>query len=308
MNQAIAKLNFGIRVSATEIKEKCIHGVFFLCGCVSILTTLGIVLVLGIEGALFFKEVAITDFLFGTEWTPLFYNKSFGVLPLVCGTLLTSAVALSVALPLGLIIAIYLSEFASAKVRKVLKPTLEVLAGIPTVVYGYFALLYVTPLLQGIFPDLLGFNALSPGLVMGIMILPMVASLSEDAIYGVPRNLREGAYALGAGKLQVIFGVLVPAAFGGIAASFILAMSRAVGETMIVAIAAGQQPQMTLNFFEPVETMTAFIVQVSLGDTPHGTLEYHSIFVVGGALFIITFLLNSISTWIRNRYQERYTG
>lgn len=299
---------FGSSITAADIKEKIIHFIFFLCGIISILTTIGIVLVLSLEGILFFKEVSIIEFLFGTEWTPLFYNKSFGVLPLVCGTLLTSAVALLVALPLGLIIAIYLSEFASPQFRKILKPTLEVLSGVPTVVYGYFALLYVTPLLQKLIPDLFGFNALSPGLVMGIMILPMVASLSEDALYAVPRSLREGAYALGSGKLQVIFGVLVPAAFGGIAASFILAMSRAVGETMIVAIAAGQQPQLTLNLFEPVETMTAFIVQVSLGDTPHGTLEYHSIFVVGGALFIITFILNSISTWIRNRFQERYTG
>ncbi len=265
-------------------------------------------MVLALEGAFFFQEVPLTEFLFGTEWTPLFFNKSFGILPLVCGTLLTSAVALCVALPLGLIIAIYLSEFASSRARSVLKPTMEVLAGIPTVVYGYFALLYVTPLLQKIFPELLGFNALSPGLVMGIMILPMVASLSEDAIYAVPGSLRQGAYALGAGKLQTIFGVILPAAFGGIAASFILAMSRAVGETMIVAIAAGQQPQLTLNVFEPVETMTAFIVQVSLGDTPHGTLAYRTIFAVGGALFVLTFLLNSLSLWIRGRYQERYTG
>ena len=287
-----------------SLKEGMIYLFLFFCGSLSILTTIGIVVVLGMEALLFFKEVNLTDFLFGTEWTPLFYNKSFGVLPLVCGTLLTSAIALAVALPLGLIIAIYLSEFANPRVRKILKPILEVLAGIPTVVYGYFALLFVTPLLQKVFPDLMGFNALSPGIVMGIMILPMVASLSEDAIYSVPRSLKEGAYALGSTKLQTIFGVLVPAAFGGIAASFILAMSRAVGETMIVTIAAGQQPQLTYNFFEPVETMTAFIVQVSLGDTPHGTVEYHTIFAVGGTLFMITLLLNSFSMWIRRKYQD----
>ena len=291
-----------------RIKNSCMHAVLFLCGCVSILTTLGILAVLVFEMWSFFRQVSPLEFLTGTKWTPLFYNKSFGVLPLVCGTLLVSAIALAIALPLGLIIAIYLSEFAGPKVRMILKPVLELLAGIPTVVYGYFALLFVTPLLKEFLPNLKGFNALSPGIVMGIMILPMVASLSEDALYSVPRSLKEGAYALGARKLQMIFGVLIPSAFAGIVASFILAMSRAIGETMIVTIAAGQQPNLTLNPLEQVETMTAYIVQVSLGDTPHGTLEYSTIFAVAGLLFVITMLLNCVSLWMRERFQRTFQG
>ncbi|MBN8548333.1 MAG: phosphate ABC transporter permease subunit PstC [Deltaproteobacteria bacterium] len=282
------------------------HTLFFLCGCVSILTTLGIVLTLLFESVTFFKEVSIVDFLTDTVWTPLFTEKRFGIWPLVCGTFLTSAVALLVALPLGLIIAIYLSEFASARSRAWLKPTLEILAGIPTIVFGYFALIAVTPLLQRFIPDLSGFNALSPGIVMGVMILPMVASLSEDALYTVPRNLRDASYAMGATRLQMVFTVLVPAAMGGITAAFILAMSRAIGETMIVAIAAGQQPILTLNPLSPVETMTAFIVQISLGDTPHGTLAYRTIFAVASTLFLMTMLLNNISLRIRQRFQQAY--
>ena len=274
----------------------------------SILTTLGIVFVIAFEAVSFFRQVPLTDFLFDTEWTPLFYHKHFGVLPLVTGTLLVAAIALFFALPTGIIIAIYLSEFATERTRKILKPILEVLAGVPTVVYGYFALLFVTPLLKTFLPELSGFNALSPGIVMGVMILPMVASLSEDALYSVPSSLKEGAYALGARKLQMVFGVLVPSAFGGIVASFILAMSRAIGETMIVTIAAGQQPRLTLNPLESVETMTAYIVQVSLGDTPHGTLEYQTIFAVAGALFLMTLCLNSISLWLRERYQRVFRG
>ena len=212
-----------------RLRNKAVHLVLFACGCVSVLVTLGIVLVLVVEASAFFREVPLSAFLFDTQWTPLFYDKHFGILPLVSGTLLVAAIALTIALPTGLIVAIYLSEFASARVRGVLKPVLEVLAGVPTVVYGYFALLFVTPFLRQILPGLSGFNALSPGIVMGVMILPMVASLSEDAIYSVPRSLKEGAYALGARKMQMIFGVLLPGAFGGIVASFILAMSRAIG-------------------------------------------------------------------------------
>jgi phosphate transport system permease protein len=251
--------------------------------------------------------VPITDFLFGTEWTPLFSQQRFGVLPLVTGTLLASAIAMIVALPAGLMVAIYLSEYAPRHVRRFVRPALEILAGVPSVVYGYFALQFVTPLLQPIVPNLAGFNALSPGIVMGIMILPLVSSLSEDALHSVPTGLREGAYALGSNKLQTALRVVVPAALSGISAAAILAVSRAIGETMIVAIAAGQQPRLTLDPRVPVETMTAYIVQVSLGDTPAGTLEYRTIFAVGMLLFLSTFILNLLSTWLRDRFRETYT-
>jgi phosphate transport system permease protein len=267
-------------------------------------TTIGIIVVLAQETLAFLREVPITAFLFGTEWTPLFAMPRFGVLPLVAGTVLVSAIAMAVALPAGMISAIYLSEFAAPGVRRTVKPALEVLAGIPTVVYGYFALLLVTPLLQRVLPGLAGFNALGPGIVMGIMMLPSVSSLAEDALQAVPLGLREGSYALGATPLQTSFRVVVPAALSGITAAFILAMSRAVGETMIVAIAAGQQPRLTLDPTVPVETMTAYIVQVSLGDTPQGTLEYRTIFAVGMLLFLGTFALNAASTWLRERYRE----
>ncbi len=286
--------------------EPLIERLLFVCALVSILTTAGIVLVLLAETLAFFREVSIIEFLTGVEWTPLFATKRFGVLPLVAGTMLVSGIAMIVALPAGVLSAIYLSEFARPGVRRTIKPLLEILAGIPTVVYGYFALLFVTPLLQRFVPGLSGFNALSPGIVMGIMILPLVASLSEDAMHGVPNGLREGAYALGATRMQSTLGVVVPAAFSGITAAFILAVSRAVGETMIVAIAAGQQPRLTLNPLVPVETLTAYIVQVSLGDTPAGTLEYRTIFAVGMLLFFSTFTLNLVSTWLRERYREEY--
>jgi phosphate transport system permease protein len=227
-------------------------------------------------------------------------------LPLVSGTVLVSAIAMLVALPTGLLSAIYLSEYADHRVRRAVKPVLEILAGVPTVVYGYFALLFVTPLLQRIIPDLAGFNALGPGIVMGIMILPLVSSLSEDAMQAVPRSLREGSYALGATKMQTSLRVVLPAAFSGITAACILAASRAIGETMIVAIAAGQQPRLTWNPLLPVETMTAYIVQVSLGDTPQGTLEYRTIFAVGMLLFVGTLLLNLVSAWLRERFREEY--
>jgi phosphate transport system permease protein len=286
--------------------EWFIERVLFLCAALSVLTTAGIIAVLAFETYEFLREVPILDFLTGTEWTPLFSNQQFGVLPLVVGTMLVSAIAMVVALPMGLLSAIYLSEYSPSGFRRVVKPVLEILAGVPTVVYGYFALTFVTPLLQQVFPTLSGFNALSPGLVMGLMILPLVSSLSEDAMRAVPQGLREGSYALGATRMQTALRVVVPAAFSGITAAFILAVSRAIGETMIVAIAAGQQPRLTGNPFVPIETMTAYIVQVSLGDTPQGTIEYRTIFAVGMLLFVMTFTLNLISTWLRERFREEY--
>lgn len=289
-----------------RVKERFIEGALFFSALFSVFISFGIVAVLFFETFEFFKEVSIIDFLTDTQWTPLFTEKHFGVLPLFAGTFLTTAIAIAVALPIGLVSAIYLSEYASGRLRTMVKPALEILAAIPTVVYGYFALLFVTPLLQKVIPDLAGFNALSPGIVMGIMIIPIVSSLSEDAMHAVPMGLREGAFALGATRLQVATGVIVPAAFSGIAASFILGISRAVGETMILAIAAGQQPRLTLNPLVPLETVTAYIVQVSLGDTPTGTIEYRTIFAVGISLFVVTFVLNMISYWLRKRFREVY--
>jgi len=291
---------------STRALEWIIERLLFLCAALSVLTTAGIIAVLAFETYEFLREVPILEFLTGTEWTPLFANAHFGVLPLVVGTLLVSSIAMVVALPMGVLTAVYLSEYAHSGFRRVVKPILEILAGVPTVVYGYFALTFVTPLLQRFFPTLSGFNALSPGLVMGLMILPLVSSLSEDAMRAVPRGLREGSYALGATRMQTALKVVVPAAFSGITAAFILAASRAIGETMIVAIAAGQQPRLTGNPFVPIETMTAYIVQVSLGDTPQGTIEYRTIFAVGMLLFLMTFGLNLVSTWLRERFREEY--
>ncbi len=274
------------------------------CGLVSVITTLGILVVLADETLAFFAEVSLREFLFDTQWTPLFSEPHFGIWPLVAGTFLTSAIAIAVALPLGLLAAIYLAEFARPGVRRVLKPTLEVLAGIPTIVYGYFALVFLTPLLQGLVPDLAGFNALSPGIVMGVMIVPMIASLSEDAIHAVPRSLREAAWGLGADETRTVLGVVLPAAFSGIAASVVLAVSRAIGETMIVTIAAGQQPRLTLDPRVPIETMTAYIVQVGLGDVPADTLEYRTIFAVGTTLFMMTFVTNLIAQRLARRFRE----
>ena len=290
----------------TRTLEWIIERVLFLCAALSVLTTAGIIAVLAFETYEFLREVPVLDFLTGTEWTPLFSNQKFGVLPLVVGTMLVSSIAMVVALPMGLLSAIYLSEYSPSGFRRIVKPVLEILAGVPTVVYGYFAQTFVTPLLQAVFPTLSGFNALSPGLVMGLMILPLVSSLSEDAMRAVPQGLREGSYALGATRMQTALKVVVPAAFSGITAAFILAVSRAIGETMIVAIAAGQQPRLTGNPFVPIETMTAYIVQVSLGDTPQGTIEYRTIFAVGMLLFVMTFSLNLISTWLRERFREEY--
>jgi len=294
------------RARRKRVGERCLQFSFFVCGALSLLTTFGIVAVLIFETVEFFAEVSLLQFLTDTQWTPLIAQKHFGILPLLSGTFLTSAIAILVAMPVGLVCAIYLSEFAPEPVRRKIKPVLEVLAGIPTVVYGYFALLFVTPLLQTFIPTLSGFNALAPGMVMGIMIIPLISSLSEDAMYAVPQSLREAAHALGASRLQVALSVVVPAAFSGIAAAFLLAVSRAIGETMIVAIAAGQQPRLTLNPLVPVETMTAYIVQVSLGDTPTGTLEYRTIFAVGTMLFFSTLILNLFSRSLRERIRERY--
>jgi phosphate transport system permease protein len=291
---------------ATRTLEWIIERVLFLCAALSVLTTAGIIMVLAFETYEFLLEVPVVEFLTGTEWTPLFANRHFGVLPLVAGTMLVSTIAMAVSLPMGLLAAVYLSEYAPNGFRRAVKPILEILAGVPTVVYGYFALTFVTPLLQTFLTGLAGFNALSPGLVMGLMILPLVSSLSEDAMRAVPRGLREGSYALGATRMQTALKVVVPAAFSGITAAFILAASRAIGETMIVAIAAGQQPRLTGNPFVPIETMTAYIVQVSLGDTPQGTIEYRTIFAVGMLLFLMTFGLNVISTWLRERFREEY--
>lgn len=294
------------RRARQKITEGFIKGALFLCAALSIVTTVGIIGVLLFETIEFFKEVSIVEFLTSTEWTPLFHEKHFGIMPLVTGTLLVTFIAMVVAIPLGLISAVYLSEYASPVVRATIKPVLEVLAGVPTVVYGYFALLFVTPLLQKLIPALAGFNALSPGIVMGIMILPLVSSLSEDAIHAVPSALREGAYALGATKFQAAMKVVIPAALSGIMSSFVLAVSRAIGETMIVTIAAGQMPRLTLNPLEGVETITAYIVQVSLGDTPTGTIEYKTIFAAATTLFIFTLALNMASQWLKERFREEY--
>lgn len=280
---------------STPLVERFVEYLLMGCGLLTIATTLGILSTLAFETVGFLAEVPITALLFDTQWTPLFADKHFGIWPLVMGTVLTSTLALSVGLPLGLLAAIFLSELSTPRVRRWAKPALEVLAGVPTIVYGYFALVVLTPALQTFIPDLAGFNTLSPGLVIGIMITPMIASLSDDALRAVPGSLREASYGLGASKIPTVLRIVLPAARGGITASVILAVSRAIGETMIVAIAAGQQPHLSLDPRVPMETMTAFIVQVSMGDTPTGTLEYRSIFVVGTVLFLMTFAMNIAS-------------
>ena len=290
----------------SRLREAVIHKLLFVCALVSIMTTIGIVVMLVTQTAGFFSKVSPLEFFTGTKWTPLFQPQHFGVLPLVGGTLLTAGIAILVALPIGLASAIYLSEYAKERVRRVVKPLLEILAGIPTVVYGYFALTFVTPLLRNIFPNMIVFNALSAGLVMGVMIIPMISSLSEDAMVAVPRSLRQAAYGLGATRFEVATRVVMPAAVSGIVAACILALSRAVGETMIVAIAAGSTPKLTLNPLESIQTMTAYIVQISLGETPHGTVEYYTIFAVALLLFIMTLLMNLFSQWFVRRYREKY--
>lgn len=277
-----------------------------MSGWLTILTTLGILFILVWESSKFFLHVSIWEFLTGTEWTPLFSKKEFGILPLLTATFMTSLIALLVALPIGLSIAIYLNEYANKKFRRAVKPMLEVLASVPTVVYGFFALTIVTPFLQSFIPGLSGFNSLSPGIVMGIMIIPMISSLSEDALFAVPKSLRDASYGMGATRYQTVTRVLLPSASSGIIVSIILAVSRAIGETMIVAIAAGQQPNFTMNPLVPVETITTYIVQVSLGDVPRDSLEYRTIFAAGIMLFLLTFIMNNISLWLKRKYHRQY--
>jgi len=296
----------------SKLTERAVVAILGLFAFISILTTVGIILTLTFETWAFFQKVPIWRFLTDTEWTPLFTNPQYGIFVLISGTFLTSIIATLVALPLGLLAAIYLSEYAPAKLRRWLKPAIEVLAGVPTVVFGYFALTLVTPLLQDtIFslpftPDLAGFNTLSAGLVMGVAITPLVASISEDTIYSVPQDLRQGAYAMGCTKKEVVTGVVIPVALSGIVASFILAISRAVGETMIVTVAAGQNPNLTLNPLVSAQTMTSFIVQVSLGDAPTGSIAYKTLFAVGSTLFLITLTLNAFSFWFVRKFREQY--
>jgi phosphate transport system permease protein len=294
------------RNRARDLREGFVRVLLLLAAAVSVMTTLGILLSLSRETLEFFRQVSIVDYFTQTEWTPLFSVQKFGIWALISATALTSFIALAIAVPLGLLAAIYLSEFAAPRVRDLLKPALEVLAGIPTVVYGFFALIVVTPQLQKVVPGLSTFNSLSAGIVMGIMIVPLVASLSEDAMNSVPRALREAAYGLGATRFETATRVVFPAALSGIVAAVILALSRAVGETMIVAVAAGQNPTLTLDPRVPVETMTAYIVQVSLGDTPYGSLAYLTIFAVGTTLFVMTFFLNLFSHWFVKRFREVY--
>jgi phosphate transport system permease protein len=287
-------------------RERAIEGLLLLAACVSVFTTVGIVYILVKESVVFFASVPVWDFLTDTQWTPLFSDAHFGIAVLMSGTVTSSAVALLIAIPLGTIIAIYLSEFAGHKTRETLKPVLELLSGVPTIIYGYFALLFVTPLIQRIHPELPGFNVLSAGIVMGIMIIPYVSSLSEDAMRAVPMSLREGSYAMGATRYQTAVKVVVPAAMSGIAAAYILGISRAVGETMILAVAAGMQPNLTLNPLEPAATITSYIVQVALGDLPHGSVGYQTIFAAGLALMLMTLAFNLLGYWLRRRFREQY--
>ncbi|GAB4405958.1 MAG: phosphate ABC transporter permease subunit PstC [Rhodoferax sp.] len=291
---------------ARQRRDKAVELMLFLAASVSVLTTLGIVYVLVSESVTFFSHVSLRDFLFDTQWTPLFDDAHFGIAVLLAGTLSSSAIALLVAIPMGTIIAIYLSEFAGYKTREILKPALELLSGIPTIIYGYFALLFVTPLLQKIILDLPTFNVLSAGLVMGVMIIPYVSSLSEDAMRAVPMSLREGSYAMGATRFQTAIRVVVPASLSGIASAYILGISRAVGETMILAVAAGMQPNLTLNPLEPAATVTSYIVQVALGDLPHGSIGYQTIFAAGLTLLMITLFFNLLGHWMRRKYREVY--
>lgn len=289
-----------------NVKERVIELILMLAALTAVATTFAIVGVLLYESIGFFKSVSIVEFFTDTEWTPLFEDAHYGILPLVSGTLTTSAIALAVAVPIGTVAAIFLSEFASHNTRETIKPILELLVGVPTVVFGYFALFFVTPILQSIYPDLPSFNMLSAGIVMGIMIIPYIASLSEDAMRAVPMSMREGSYAMGATRFQTAIKVVTPAAVSGIVAAYILAISRAVGETMVVAIAAGQQPNLSFNPLESAATITAFIVQVAMGDLPHGSIGYQSIFAAGLVLMMMTLIFNIIGHWIRKKYREHY--
>lgn len=289
-----------------NIRERAIESILFGAALVSVLTTLGIVWVLVSESLNFFDHVPFSAFLTDTMWTPLFSEPRYGILPLLMGTITTSLVALVVAIPLGTVIAAYLSEFASSRVREIVKPFLELLGGIPTIVYGYFALTVVTPVLQAIYPDLPGFSMLSAGLVMGIAIVPYISSLTEDAMRAVPMSLREGAYGMGSTRFQTAIRVVIPAALSGVLSAYILGISRAVGETMIVAVAAGMQPNFTMDPTEPAQTISAYIVQVALGDLPHGSIGYQSIFAAGLSLMLMTLLFNILGHVIRRRYREAY--
>ena len=286
--------------------ESVIEGLLFLAAVAAVAIVLGIVYVVLSESTKFFAQVSAIEFLTSTTWTPLFDNPQYGIAPLLTGTFMSTLVALSVAVPLGLLVAIYLSEFASARTRETIKPTLELLAAVPTVVYGYFALLFVTPLLQRLIPGLPGFNLLSAGLVMGLMIIPYIASLSEDAMRAVPRAMREGSFAMGATRLETSFRVVVPAAISGVVGAIILGMSRAIGETMIVVVAAGTQPQMVISPTQQGATVTSFIAQVALGDIAFGTLEYNSIFAAGLALLVLTLLFNFVAFYLQRRFREAY--
>ena len=292
--------------AARERKDKIIEGILLAAACVSVFTTLAIVYILVKESLVFFRNVPLWTFLTDRQWTPLFDDAHFGILVLLAGTVSSSLVALAIAIPLGTIIAIYLSEFAGHRIREVLKPVLELLSGIPTIIYGFFALLVVTPLIQKIYPDLPTFNILSAGIVMGVMIIPYVSSLSEDAMRAVPMSLREGAYAMGSTRFQTATRVVVPAAFSGIASAYILGISRAVGETMILAVAAGMQPNLTLNPLEPAATITSYIVQVALGDLPHCSVGYQTIFAAGLTLMLLTLAFNLLGYWLRRKYREAY--
>jgi phosphate transport system permease protein len=315
MNTATTMLNQSIDLTIStrlaknvrrNIKERIIEFILMLAALSAVATTLSIVGVLLYESLSFFKTVSIVDFFTDTQWTPLFEDAHYGIMPLISGTLTTSAVALAVAIPIGTIAAIYLSEFASHKVRETVKPILELLVGVPTIVFGYFALLFLTPILQKIFPDLPGFNMLSAGIVMGIMIVPYIASVAEDAMRAVPMSMREGSYAMGATRFQTAVRVVTPAAISGIVAAYILGVSRAVGETMVVAVAAGQQPIISFNPMESAATITAYIVQVAMGDLPHGSIGYQSIFAAGLVLLVITLFFNVLGHIIRKKYREYY--
>ncbi|QDT00438.1 phosphate ABC transporter permease subunit PstC [Adhaeretor mobilis] len=289
-----------------KVFEKLMHGLLMFCAVVSVITTVGIVLVLLSQALPFFGEVSLVEFFMGTEWTPLFKPQHFGILPLICGTMMVAAGSAAIAIPFGLGTAIYLSEYAKPVVRDVVKPALEILAGIPSVVFGYVAVVFISPLIKDWFPSAAYFNAANACLVVGIMILPMIVSLSEEVLRSVPRSLREAAYALGATKLDVTCGVVVPAALSGIVASFLLAISRAIGETMAVTLAAGATAHLTLNFFDSIQTMTAYIVEVSSGDIPTGSVEHSTIFAVGLTLFVMTLLINILAQWILSRMREEY--
>lgn len=290
-----------------QFTEKAAPAIFLLCAILASLTTIGIVFTLLVETIIFFNRVSIVEFFTGTEWYPFTENNpSYGVLSLISGTLLITFIAMLVSIPIGLASAIYLSEYATDKVRRVIKPILEVLAGIPTIVYGFFALTFVTPVLQSFIPELPIFNALSPGIVVGIMIIPMIASLSEDAMSSVPNSMREGAFAMGATRMEVTMRVVLPAALSGIISSFVLGISRAIGETMIVAVAAGSTPKFTMDVTESIQTMTAYIVQVSLGDASYGSTIYYSIYAVGMTLFVFTLVMNLLAQYISRRFREEY--